>query len=107
MSSFIHKRGMTFTGTITYTPAEGGEPNLLGTDITSYVLDAAGKRHELAVTLSESGLVVTCVGSYSVTELWAVGLARWDLRVEEGGVAIYTDTVDFDVVERITPTPSA
>lgn len=88
--------------TITYVPPTGGEPNLLGSTITSQVLDVSGTRRTLSATLDGTGLIITLVADEADTALWAVGMAQMDVRVEKNGSVIYTDTLPFPVIPEIT-----
>lgn len=96
------KRGGTFTAATTYTPAAGGTPNLLGATVTSQVLDNCKDRHSLSCTLNGSGLVITSTATGSQTYDWASGPAKWDIRVEVGGVVIYTETADLVIGDPVT-----
>lgn len=103
MSSFNFKRGGTFTATVTYTPPQGGLANLLGTTITSDILDSAGVVHPLSVSLNNTGLIITLTDPATDCALWASGPAKWDIRVLlNTGVVIYSSTVSFTVLPQIT-----
>lgn len=103
MSSFNFKRGGTFSGTVTYTPPSGGLANLLGTTITSDILDSAGVVHPLSLSLNNTGLVITFTDPATDTDDWATGPAKWDIRVQlNTGVVIYSSTVTFTVLPQIT-----
>ena len=103
MSSFNFKRGGTFSGTVTYTPPSGGLANLLGTTITSDILDSAGVVHPLTLSLNNTGLIITFTDPASDTSAWATGPAKWDIRVQlNTGVVIYSSTVTFTVLPQIT-----
>lgn len=96
------KRGGTFTATTTYTPAAGGSPNLLGATVTSAVLDSCKDRHSLSCSLDGTGLIITSTASASLTYAMASGPAKWDIRVEVGGVVIYTETADLILGDPVT-----
>jgi len=103
MSSFNFKRGGSFSAAVTYTPPEGGLANLLGTTITSDILDAAGVVSPLTISLNNTGLVITATEPAGSSELWATGPAKWDIRVALiTGVLIYSLTVTFTVLPQIT-----
>lgn len=103
MSSFNFKRGSTFPATVTYTPEAGGLANLLGTTITTDILDSAGTVHNLTNSLNGAGLVITVTGPAAGTKLWATGPAKWDIKVVlNTGVVIYSSTVTFTVIPQIT-----
>ena len=46
------KRGTTYSGTVTYTPAAGGPANLLTTTATSDIIDAAGVVYPCTITMA-------------------------------------------------------
>ena len=102
MSSFNFKRGGTFTAVVTYTPAQGGLANLLGSTITSDIKDSAGTIHPLTVSLDGTGLVITLSDPYGDTDDYATGEAKWDIRVLISGTVIYSETVTFTVIPQIT-----
>ena len=102
MSSFTFKRGGTFTATVTYTPETGGLTDLLGSTITSHIKDAAGEYHTLTTSLDVTGLIITIGDPYADTEDWATGEAKWDIRVSEGGVVFYSQTITFTVIPAVT-----
>ena len=102
MSSFTFKRGGTFTATVTYTPEAGGLADLLGSTITSDIRDSAGVYHSLSTSLNGAGLVITISDPYGDTADWATGEAKWDIRVSEGGVVFYSQTISFTVIPAVT-----
>jgi hypothetical protein len=102
MSSFTFKRGGTFTATVTYTPETGGLADLLGSTITSDIRDSAGVYHSLSTSLNGAGLVITISDPYGDTADWATGEAKWDIRVSEGGVVFYSQTISFTVIPAVT-----
>ena len=50
------KRGTTYSGTVTYTPAAGGPANLLTTTVTSDIIDAAGVVYPCTITMAINGM---------------------------------------------------
>lgn len=102
MSSFTFKRGGTFTATVTYTPETGGLADLLGSTITSDIKDSAGVYHSLSTSLDVTGLIITISDPYGSTAEWATGEAKWDIRVSEGGVVFYSQTIAFTVIPAVT-----
>jgi hypothetical protein len=96
------KRGSTFTASTVYTPEAGGLPNLIGGTVTSQVLDHCGTRHSLSCTINGAGLVITTGATAAQVAEWATGLAKWDIRVEIGGVVVYTDTAELLIAPQIT-----
>lgn len=102
MADLYIKRGSTFTAVTTYTPPAGGLPNLIGATVTSQIKDSEGTLHDLDCTLDGTGLVITSTADFAQVEEWAAGSAQWDIRVEIGGVCIYTDTAIFPVKPQVT-----
>lgn len=101
-SKFEHKRGDSVYWPVTYTPPEGGLPNLLGFTVSSEIKDSNGDRHELSAVLDETGLIITVTATGEQTEDWAVGVASWDVRYELTDLTKHTKTLEFTVVEQIT-----
>ena len=103
MSSFNFKRGGSFSAAVTYTPEAGGLANLLGTTITSDIVDSAGVRHNLTTSLNGAGLVITITDPATSTDEYSTGPAKWDIKVTlNTGVVIYSSTVTFTVLPQIT-----
>lgn len=96
------KRGTSFAASCVYTPSAGAPANLLGTTITSSVIDSKNNQYDLTVTIAVDGLSFTAV--YPGDSLnWAIGLAKWDVRFEYGGTVFYTTTMRLDVIGEVTP----
>ena len=102
MSDFTFKRGSSFSATVTYTPAQGGLANLIGATITSSIKDANGVTDNLVTSLNGAGLVITATRDELYTADWHTGEARWDIRVSEGGVVFYSQTIAFTVLPAVT-----
>ena len=86
---------------VNYTPAEGGAPNLIGYTGVSQLMDGAGVRHTLDVTIAEDGLSVELEASASATLNWAAGSASLDVKFSQGTVTM-TDTFTFPIIPQIT-----
>lgn len=96
------KRGQTFTAIGPYVPGAGDPVDLDGVVVTSEVLDNAGNRWPLTVTVGEDNLTVTLYASDSDTASWSVGTASIDLRCSQNGVVFATTTARFTVLPEIT-----
>jgi len=94
------KRGTTLAGTVNYTPG-AGPANLLGTTVTSDVIDVAGTTYHLAVNMAGDGLSFTLTYPYSTAD-WATGTGRWDIKFSTGGVIFYTETIRVLVIDEVT-----
>ena len=99
-TSVILKRGTTFAATVTYTPEAGGPANLLTTTVTSDVIDANGAVYPLTITMAGNGL--SFVASYSPTDTWAIGSARWDLRFAYSTTVFYSQTLRLNIIDQVT-----
>lgn len=100
--AFTFKRGGTFTATIRFRPKEGGLANYIGANITSTIKDARNSGWSLDCTLANDGLSVVVYGDYDLTRKFASGIARWDVRIEIGGVVVHTPTITFVIEQEIT-----
>jgi len=94
------KRGTTLAGTVSYTPG-AGPANLLGTTVTSDVIDAAGTTYHLNVQMAGDGLsfVLSFIGS---TADWSTGTGRWDIKFSTSGVVFYTETIRVLIIDEVT-----
>lgn len=96
------KRGMSWSGTLVWTPGPGEPANLIGWTVTSSVRDGAYALHELNVT-NPSGDGINFVTSRLDTTAMASGTAAWDVRYSHASGATYTDTWYFEVEPNVTP----
>lgn len=94
------KRGMTFHGTVVWTPAAGEPANLIGSVVTSTILDGNNKRHPLTVT-NPSGDGINYVALLTDTSDWAVGSAFWDFKISAGSYN-YSTTWQFSIIPQVT-----
>lgn len=94
------KRGTTLAGTVTYVPG-AGPANLLGTTVTSDVIDVGGTTYHLTVDMAGDGLsfVLRYDGS---TADWNTGTGRWDIKFSTGGVVFYSETVRLNIIDEVT-----
>ena len=99
-TSVTFKRGTTFAATVTYTPEAGGPANLLTTTVTSSVIDYSGAVYPLTITMAGNGL--SFVASYSSTDAWALGSARWDVRFTYGTTVFFSETMRLNVIDQVT-----
>ena len=96
------KRGTSFAASCAYTPSAGAPANLIGTTITSTIIDSQYNQYGLTVTIAGDGLSFTAVYPDDSSS-WAIGMAKWDVRFEYGGTVFYTTTMRLDVIGEVTP----
>lgn len=94
------KRGTTFAGTVTYTPAAGGPANLLTTTITSSIIDSAGATYPCTITVAGDGL--SFVASVPDTTDFSLGNARWDIKFAYSTTIFYSETMRLSVIDQVT-----
>ncbi|MFN7341394.1 MAG: hypothetical protein ACK5VI_09980 [Opitutia bacterium] len=94
------KRGMSFHGEVVWTPTPTEPANLIGFTVTSAILDADRKRHELTVT-NPSGDGINYVAQLTDTSDWAVGDAYWDFKIT-GTEYNYSTTWTFNIIPQVT-----
>jgi len=80
-TSVTFKRGTTFAGTVTYTPAQGGPANLLTTTVTSDIIDSSDNTYPCTITKAGDGL--SFVASVPDTTKWTLGNARSEEHTSE------------------------
>lgn len=95
------KRGTSFAASCAYSPSEGAPSNLLGTTVTSTIIDADRRSYDLTVTIAVDGLSFTAIYADD-TSAWATGPAKWDIRFELDGTVFYTVTMRLDVIGQVT-----
>ena len=96
------KRGTTYSGTVTYTPAAGGPANLLTTTVTSDIIDAAGVVYPCTITMAINGLSVVTSLPASTTAGFSLGSARSDIKFVYGGTTFFSDTFRLTVIDQVT-----
>ena len=94
------KRGTTFAGTVTYTPAAGGPANLLTTTVTSNIIDSDGATYPCTITMAGGGL--SFVASVASTTNFSLGNARWDIKFAYGTTIFYSETMRLSVIDQVT-----
>jgi len=95
------KRGTSFAGNVTFTPSSTGPQNLLGTTVTSNVIDAGNITYPLNVVIAGDGLSFTLTYPQS-TAGWTIGLAKWDIKFSTGGSVYFTETMRITVIDEVT-----
>ena len=95
------KRGTSFAASCAYTPSAGAPVNLLGTTVTSTVVDSNLSPYDLVVTIANDGLSFTAVYADD-TSTWSTGTASWDIRFSLGGSVFYTVTMRLNVIGQVT-----
>jgi hypothetical protein len=96
------KRGTTYSGTVTYTPAAGGPANLLSTTVTSDIIDAVGVVYPCTITMAVNGLSFVASLPASTTSGFAIGSARSDIKFVYGGTTFFSDTFRLTVIDQVT-----
>jgi hypothetical protein len=95
------KRGTSFAASCAYTPSVGAPANLLGTTVTSTIVDSNLSPYDLVVTIANDGLSFTAVYAGD-TSSWSTGMASWDIRFSLGGSVFYTVTMRLNVIGQVT-----
>lgn len=102
MQSLTLKRGASFAAHAAYTPAAGQASSLAGLTFHSQVRTAAGMLIEtLAVTVDTDGLGFT-MSAPNGTAGWPTGSLLWDIKVTDGAVVSYSETVEISLENRVT-----
>lgn len=97
---YLWKQGMSFEAICTI-PASSSLQDLNGVIIESSVRCIDGQIFELNVSIPDyekNRFVLSLLD----TTGWAIGIAEWDVKITKSGKVMYTDTVEFDVIRRIT-----
>jgi hypothetical protein len=95
------KRGTTYSGTVTYTPAAGGPANLLTTTVTSDIIDSAGVVYPCTITMAVDGLSFVAFLTASTTAGFSLGSARSDIKFVYGGTTFFSDTFRLNVIDQV------
>jgi len=96
------KRGSTYAATVTYTPAAGAPANLLGTTVTSDIIDSAGVVYPCTITMAPNGLSFVAFLPASSTADFSLGSARSDIKFVYGGTTFFSDTFRLTVIDQVT-----
>jgi len=95
------KRGTTFAATIVYTPDAGGPANLLGTGITSDIIDSGGTTYHLDEVTAVDGMSFNLYFPTATSE-WSTGTARWDIKFNYAGAIFYSETLRLNIIDEVT-----
>jgi membrane-bound metal-dependent hydrolase YbcI (DUF457 family) len=98
--TFTFIKGSTFSANCTYTPDAGWPTDLTDVSIYSKVRDARGYEHTLIFTLTSP---TTFTLFYGNTQSWFSGVGFWDLLFIKNGIAYYSQVVNINVLENVTP----
>lgn len=102
MQSLSFKRGSSFSAHAAYSPVAGQPANLAGLTFKSQVRTAAGVLVDtLLVAPDADGLGFTMSAPHG-TAGWPVGQLLWDVKVTDGDIVTYTETVEIAVEARVT-----
>ncbi len=99
-NQYLWKQGMSFEATCTI-PASSSIPDLNGVTIESSVRSSSGQVFVLNVLIPDFEKTKFILSMVDTTT-WSIGIAEWDVKITKGGKVMYTDTVEFNVVPRIT-----
>ena len=97
---YLWKQGMSFEATCTI-PVSSSIPDLNGVVIQSSIRCIDGQVFNLNVSIPDYEKTKFILSMINTTG-WAVGVAEWDVKITKGGKIMYTDTVEFNVISRIT-----
>ena len=97
---YLWKQGMSFEATCTIPPSSS-IPDLNGVTIQSSIRDSSGAVFVLSVSVPDYEKTKFVLSLVNTTG-WAIGIAEWDVKITKNGKVMYTDTVEFNVVARIT-----
>lgn len=98
--SFTFIKGSTFSANCTYVPEPGWPTDLTGVTVASRIRDARGYEHTLTFTLTSP---TTFTLYYGNTQSWFAGVAFWDLLFINNGIAYYSQVVNINILENVTP----
>ena len=98
-----HKRGDTFTATVTYRDSTGTLVDLAGYTVRCQVKNGSGVLIEALTVTHVSTGVVTISATAAQTALWPIATLKADIEyASAGGVVQSTDTFHLAVSEDIT-----
>ena len=95
------KRGTSFAASCAYAPSAGAPADLLGTTVTSTIVDSTRSSYDLVITIANDGLSFTAIYPED-TSSWSTGTASWDIRFSLGGSVFYTVTMRLNVIGQVT-----
>jgi hypothetical protein len=99
-NQYLWKQGMSFEATCTI-PASSSIPDLNGITIESSVRCSDGQVFVLNVSIPDYEKTKFVLSMMDTTS-WSIGIAEWDVKITKSGKVMYTDTVEFNVIKRIT-----
>jgi hypothetical protein len=97
-----HKRGDTFTLTVTRRDAAGAPINITGATVTSKMRRGTVEIPLTATPTNPTGGVVTLTATATATALWAPGLYDCDVQYTSGSDVQSSETFQIEVVEDVT-----
>ena len=98
--TFSFTRGSTLTITGVYTQSSPSAPaNLDGIDLYCSIRDARGYEYPLEVTKTSSTQFTMF---YANTQEWHYGIGFMDMVFVANGVAIYSETVNVNILQNVT-----
>jgi len=68
--------------------------------VTSSVIDYSGAVYPCTITMAGNGL--SFVASYSPTDAWTLGGARWDIRFDYSSTVFYSETMRLNIIDQVT-----
>lgn len=92
------KRGDTLLANCVHKDSDGNPVNLAtaGIEITSAVIDGAGARHDVGVTIKDQGVTPGGFVVESDSADWTPGTeCQWDIRYAQNGRSFSTRTIRF------------
>jgi hypothetical protein len=101
MTKIPFKIGATFAPVLTFAPAPGGLPNLIGATITSQIRMGPNLLSALTPVLAPDGLSFT-LSVPGGTSSWPAGDAIWDVKIVVGGSTYYSDTAIVAITRGVT-----
>lgn len=99
-NQYMWKQGMSFEATCTIPPSTS-LPDLNGVVIQSSIRCSDGQFFPLSVSIPDYQNTKFILSKIDTT-VWSIGIAEWDVKITKSGKVMYTDTVEFNVVNRIT-----
>lgn len=99
---YLFKQGRTFQPVVKFVPVKGGLQNLVGYTAQCQVKDSIGTRWDVTATVATDGLSIQLYAPSEQTAKWAVGIASIDVAYLYNDYVDSTDTLLFEVEERVT-----
>lgn len=99
---YLFKQGRTFNPVVKFVPVRDGLQNLVGYTAQCQVMDSNAVRHDVQATVAADGMSIQLFCSAQDTANWSVGIASIDVAYIFNGFVESTDTLLFEVEQRIT-----